>query len=218
MSEGVTTETVPWGEGDSDSMPWKKKYIWEVFKYADTPQWEKFFEFAKPIIGIKEWSDTPTNTGLVTKSAFTVDKDSIVYNFIAEFDTAEKANNLQCEPKDILRAAGWMVPAIFQHPPAQGVGKLTYQVNLPQVSENGKLRLLFETMLVHQSADGVKFSILIDGKEIWSAVGIETTPVGHDIALTEWSGQKVTICLMVDKIMNMDYDWSYWINPLVTNQ
>ncbi len=42
--------------------PLKKKMIWEVFKHAGTSQQEKYFQFAKPIVGIKEWSDPPTNT------------------------------------------------------------------------------------------------------------------------------------------------------------
>jgi hypothetical protein len=53
-----------WNNNPQDTSPfkpWKKKYIWEVFKYADTPQWREHFEFAKSIIGIKQWGDTPTN-------------------------------------------------------------------------------------------------------------------------------------------------------------
>ena len=198
--------------------PLKKKFIWEVFKYADTPEWERHFEFAKLMIGIKEWSDAPTNTGSVTKSAFTVDKDSVVYDFIAEFDKAEKVNNIQCEAKDILRAAGWTVPAIFQHPPAEGVGELTYQVKLPRANQGEKLSLLFETILAHESGDGVRFSISINGSQIWTAIGTKKTPVSYDIDLTEWSGREVGICFMVDKITNADYDWSYWINPIVVRQ
>ena len=202
----------------SPEFPLRKKYIWDVFKYADTPQRERYFEFAKPILGIKDWSDTPTDTGPLIRSAFTVDKHSIIYDFIAEFNRAENVNNLQCEPKDILRAAGWLVPAIFQHPPAEGTGRLVYQVKLPQVPQEGKLRLLFETMLANNSDDGVRFSISIDGEEIWMAVGIENAPVGYDLDLTEWSGRKVRIGFTVDKISNADYDWSYWINPIITNK
>ncbi len=34
-----------------------KKRIWEVFRAADTPDWEKAFEFALPIVGLKSWND-----------------------------------------------------------------------------------------------------------------------------------------------------------------
>jgi hypothetical protein len=37
--------------------PDKKKRIYEVFKAADTPEWEKAFSFALPIIGIKSWDE-----------------------------------------------------------------------------------------------------------------------------------------------------------------
>ena len=34
-----------------------KKMSWEVFRAADTPEGEKAFEFALPIVGLKSWSD-----------------------------------------------------------------------------------------------------------------------------------------------------------------
>ncbi len=35
-----------------------KKRSWECFRAADTPEWERTFEFALPIIGLKSWEDT----------------------------------------------------------------------------------------------------------------------------------------------------------------
>ena len=40
--------------------PFKKKKIWDVFKSADTDRWQEVFAFAKPIIGIDEWGQTPS--------------------------------------------------------------------------------------------------------------------------------------------------------------
>ncbi|MEO6036043.1 MAG: DUF5722 domain-containing protein [Verrucomicrobiota bacterium] len=37
--------------------PMTKKPIYEVFRAADTPEWEKAFAFALPIIGIKSWKE-----------------------------------------------------------------------------------------------------------------------------------------------------------------
>lgn len=42
---------------DTVTDPGEKKFLYEVFKAADTPQWEHAFEFAKPIIGIKSWEE-----------------------------------------------------------------------------------------------------------------------------------------------------------------
>jgi hypothetical protein len=200
----------------SPSDPLKRKYIWKVFKYADTPQWKEYFEFAKPIIRIHEWGDTPCRSEPVRKSLFNIGERSIVYNFISEFKSAQQENNLQCEQKNAIRAAGWMVPVIYQHPPERGKGRLSYLVDLSKIDKGTKLRMLFETMLNHKSDDGVRFSISIDGTEIWSAVGMNQTPMSQEIALTKWSGQKVKICFEVDKINNLNYDWSCWINPIIT--
>jgi hypothetical protein len=40
---------------DSVATPGRKKRIYEVFRLADTPQWKKAFEFALPVIGVREW-------------------------------------------------------------------------------------------------------------------------------------------------------------------
>ena len=37
--------------------PLAKKHIYEVFKAADTPKWEEAFQFALPVIGIKNWNE-----------------------------------------------------------------------------------------------------------------------------------------------------------------
>jgi hypothetical protein len=36
-----------------------KKTIYECFRAADTPEWERSFEFALPIVGLKSWEDAP---------------------------------------------------------------------------------------------------------------------------------------------------------------
>ncbi len=43
--------------GDKDSNPVKKKMIYDVFRLADTKEWENAFKFALPVIGIKDWSE-----------------------------------------------------------------------------------------------------------------------------------------------------------------
>ncbi len=43
--------------GRHPAEPAEKKKIYEVFKAADTPDWEAAFRFALPIIGIKSWSE-----------------------------------------------------------------------------------------------------------------------------------------------------------------
>ncbi len=44
-------------EGSSAADPVSKKPIYDVFRDADTAQWEKTFQFALPVIGIKSWKE-----------------------------------------------------------------------------------------------------------------------------------------------------------------
>lgn len=44
-------------KADSVATPDRKKPIYDVFRRADTPDWQEAFSFALPIIGIKSWSE-----------------------------------------------------------------------------------------------------------------------------------------------------------------
>lgn len=44
---------------DSVATPDQPKKIYEVFRLADTEQWEEVFEFALPVIGIRNWDELP---------------------------------------------------------------------------------------------------------------------------------------------------------------
>lgn len=49
-----------WRRNESSALPSEpaaKKFIYEVFREADTPEWRKAFAFALPIIGIRDWKE-----------------------------------------------------------------------------------------------------------------------------------------------------------------
>ncbi len=49
-------------KSDSPAEPGTKKMIYDVFKKADTPEWNAAFAFALPVIGIKSWDDITPKT------------------------------------------------------------------------------------------------------------------------------------------------------------
>ena len=203
-------------EGRTADWPLNKKYIWEVFKYAGTPDWEKHFEFAKPIIGIKNWGDRPAEQDIVLKSAFNVAEEDVIYNFVEKFYEAKQSNNLDCKTHDILRAAGWMAPAIYQHPPADGLGELIYTLNVPTAKEGKRIKLVFETYLTAKSEDGVKASITVNGDEIFSIVQMSTPmPRAYNLDLTKYAGQTITLNFIVEDNGYIKNDWYNWVNPLL---
>jgi hypothetical protein len=48
-------------EPASYSTPLRKKKIYDIFRLADTPDWERAFDFAKPLIGITNWAQILPN-------------------------------------------------------------------------------------------------------------------------------------------------------------
>jgi hypothetical protein len=45
------------GMAPAPGEPKPKKKIYDVFRLADTPEWEKAFEFALPVVGLRSWGD-----------------------------------------------------------------------------------------------------------------------------------------------------------------
>ncbi len=45
------------GNQPKDGEPQPKKKIYDCFRAADTPEWEKAFEFALPVIGLRNWDE-----------------------------------------------------------------------------------------------------------------------------------------------------------------
>jgi len=199
----------------NDSSPWRKKYIWHVFKDADTDNWENAFEFAKPILNIDKWGQTPPDKNPEIKSIFKLPEESVCYDFIKEFDKSTQTNNLECTPRNVYRAAGWLVPAIFQHPPQQGHGTLSYTVDIPEINDGQKVTLLFETILGNDKGDGVNYFIYVDSKKQWSTLHKSVAPTSHSVDLTSYAGKKVIIEFVVDKNENEANDWAYWVGPVL---
>jgi hypothetical protein len=47
------------GNQPRDGDPRPKKKIYECFRAADTSQWQREFDFALPIIGLRNWDEIP---------------------------------------------------------------------------------------------------------------------------------------------------------------
>jgi len=47
------------------SIPIRKRLLYNVFRLADTPQWEEAFAFALPILGFKRWDETLPYNGTI---------------------------------------------------------------------------------------------------------------------------------------------------------
>ena len=63
---------------------------------------------------------------------------------------------------------GRLVRTLFQHPDGKNDGDATYEIPLPALPQAEKLVLKFGTVISNRTQDGVRFSVLANGNELWS--------------------------------------------------
>ena len=126
-------------------------------------------------------------------------------------------NSLDTRQNEVIRAAGWLVKTIFQHPPQdpKGWSELTYKVKLPEVKKK-KLILAWESMVGHDASNGVAFHVLVNGKEAWNAVcKPKQAPVAGEVDLTQFAGKEVVVTFGTNSYGNIAGDWANWIQPTI---
>jgi len=209
-------------DGPNPCAPERKRLIWDVFRLADTDDWEKAFEFAKPIIGIDSWDETLPYEGAIPadSKAFAepIAPSALIYNLQERMSEAKMDNCLDCRRDWAMGPDGRQYPTIFQHPPepAKGVGTLRYTINLPPLREGNRVVLQFGTTLLAASDDGVEFSILVDDKTVWQGRQTQAeTPADHQVDLSDHAGGAIELELRVDALGNAGHDWAHWLRPVV---
>ena len=203
-------------EGETGFEPGRKMYIYDVFNKADTDQWKEAFAFALPIIGIDSWDEALPNFEIDLTPVELIADDGIVYNFIENMHQAKLINVDDFRAESVIRAAGWLAPAIFQHPTLPNVpADAVFMVDLTKEDEHTKLLLIFETVLTAESEDGVRFAVLVNDIEIWGAEQYEQDAKRYEINLSEHVGGYIKVTLRIEPFENTSYDWANWVMPLI---
>ncbi len=196
--------------------PGKKNLMWDVFKAADTPDWKRAFAFAKPIIGIKSWKQAlPAKPSKIDRTLPKYPKvaegEKLLYSLAYNWQSAQRENCADWRP-EALMWDGVLYPAIFHHPPNEGVGRATFTVDLPTATRSYWPVLRFGTALKADSTNGVRFSVLIAGREVWHFEQTDRKLHWHEIGpLDGGRGVKVTLC--VDALNDPTNDWALWVWP-----
>lgn len=195
--------------------PGRRKFIWDVFRKADTPQWREAFEFALPIIGIENWDEALPNYEIDKTQGGGVERADLIADLVRLRSKARVENSMDFRTDTLIRAAGWPVRTLFHHPPANGFGSATFTVEVPESADGRRPVLTLESALGADSADGVRFAVAVGDRELWrhDQVGREPTPASID--LSEWAGQTLELSFKVHCIGNASNDWGHWIAPKV---
>ncbi|PIY37402.1 MAG: hypothetical protein COZ06_33005 [Armatimonadetes bacterium CG_4_10_14_3_um_filter_66_18] len=209
-------------DGPNPGVPDRKRLIWDVFRLADTDQWEQAFAFAKPIIGIKDWNEALPSAGPIPADsgvfAAPLDPRSVVYDLIDNMGKAQVTTCLDWRVSTAKGADGRLYPTLFQHPPAKDgtLGTATFALELPKLPAGRRLELQFGTVLTAPSSDGVEFAVLVDGKEAWAEKQTAAEqPTAHTLDLSANAGQTIQLTLRVDSLKDAGNDWANWLRPAV---
>ena len=141
--------------------------------------------------------------------------ENVVHDLYKSLETAKPENCRMLEAKSISKD-GETLLVILHHPPGEGVGDVTYKLPLPALQGGKKLTFKFGTCFSAPTANGVRFTTLLDGKELWSGEQKDQAPRDHQLDLSSWAGKTVSLTLRVDAIDGDDaYDWSCWVHPQI---
>jgi hypothetical protein len=140
------------------------------------------------------------------------------FNLIDNMATAHVTNCLAWRPGWADGHGGLLYPTILQHPlaPNKGLGEAVYRVELPGPKAGTALILRFGTTITGPTDDGVRMSVAVNGKELWSETQVRKgQPHQGMVDLSAYAGQSIRLALRVDARGNNAGDWSNWLRPVI---
>lgn len=170
---------------------------------------------ADRITHIREGGPTSCDDWLTQMEAkFGQIPESLVYDLYVNMGRAKRENCLDWRTETIKQNGKQRV-SIFHHPPAKGHGDATFEIALPKAKRGDKLMLRFATGFTGPTENGVRFAILVDGKEVWTTTQKTLPPVDHAVDLTGHAGKTIRLTLRVDALDNEAHDWANWVRPQI---
>jgi hypothetical protein len=141
--------------------------------------------------------------------------ENVVYDLYQNLSQAKAENCRMLETKSVKMDDETLL-TILQHPPEnEGNGDATFEIPLPASKNGEKLVLQFGTCFDAPTANGVRFTVLVDGKELWSVEQKDLAPADHQLDLSGSAGKTISLTLRVDAMGNGAYDWSCWVRPQI---
>ncbi len=145
----------------------------------------------------------------------------IAYDFVDHFADSTVTNALSAAPGSST-AGGVKMRDIFLHPTNKEATAL-YNIALPKIGKGDQLVLTFSAGIrdgvpMNDPAhpfDGVKFTLRIDDKGVFTTSLAETKWVSDAVDLAAYAGKKIKIVFATDCIKNSNYDWAVWGEPRI---
>lgn len=171
------------------------------------------------------WLDEPSMPGWIAEmdARRSPLPEGVVCDLWRMFDKAKSENCADWRTATVKKGEQTLV-SLFQHPRPEGTANAIYEVQLPTIKAPERLVFQFSTTLTGASANGVRFAVDIDGRELWGAVQVASgqgnlnSIMDRSIDLSQWAGQSIKLILQVDSLGDATNDWANWVQPRITLQ
>lgn len=204
-------------------LSWSDKY---GLSSSDAPALLGRFEQVASVNKITSINESPQSmpawlSGM--KDRYTPLPKGVVFSLFKSYDKAVTDNCADWR-KSGVEKDGKTLNSIFMHPKPEGLAKAAYDISLPTVKNSEKILFKFATALTAQSANGVRFGVLVDGNEVWNTVlqadknDISKSFLQNSIDLSGYAGKKIKLTLSVDALGDTSNDWANWVEPQIIVQ
>lgn len=192
--------------------PLHKVKIHEVFAAMGTDREPEAIAFAEEIIG--QPFEAFAVSFDIPEKAPVIGREGVrwAYSLVEHSGDAKLANLSDYSMRPVRRDEGTVL-GMMEHPSDDGFGTATYGLKLPALREGEVLLFTSDAAILGPSDDGVRFSVLVNGEQLWAQTIVDEQPVEVSLDLARFAGQRVTLALGVDGLENTTYDWSTWVDP-----
>jgi len=128
-----------------------------------------------------------------------------------------------------VKKDGREVSGLIQHPEKSGDASASFTVKMPSIPGSDKLVFKFETVNTAPSENGVLYTVLVNGQEVFKETKTDyqdskelpennvlaalSAFSSHRIDLTKWAGQKIKLTLRVNTLGDNERERANWIEP-----
>ncbi|RKU31099.1 hypothetical protein C6497_02880 [Candidatus Poribacteria bacterium] len=154
---------------------------------------------------------------------YSLGESELLYDFVEMFEVSSTSGGEQISANMADTSGGVTKPSLFEHPSPHDTSRITYNLTLPSVSENGSLILHFSIGLrdgvvfddLEKIPGGVNYSIEISGEQLFESQSNECSWNENTLDITHLADSQVELTFITRCQVegNSSYAWALWGQP-----
>lgn len=165
--------------------------------------------------------EIPPETG--PQVPYSLGESELLFDFVEMFEESSTSGGEQISANMADTSGGVTKPSLFEHPSPHDTSRITYNLTLPSVSENGSLILHFSIGLrdgvvfdnPEKIPGGVNYSIEISGEQLFESQSNECSWNENTLDITHLADSQVELTFITRCQVegNSSYAWALWGQP-----